>query len=677
MKRTAILFLGVASTALVAQNEATRTVDPVREVSEITAKTVKHQATPESQAVFWSEDFANGIPSAWSQNGTPSAAQWEYRGPNTTPDNTEGSRGAFSGVNDNPPTNDPISSSTASNGFVIFDSDFLDNGGNQNNMGMGTAPAPHTGRLVTESIDLSSENQVELKFESFARRFQAGFLVAFSIDGGSSYIDTVEFHSEDVVGVNGSTDNGQVALANISDIVGGESNVVMQFIFDGTRSNANGSGYYFWMIDDIELRDPPENELFFTNFNGAPPQDVIHNSSAASGKHGIMHVDQIRDLTFDGNIYNYGTQNQTNVNLEVEIWDATSMSPVTTVSANGCASLSPLDTCDFNDLTTSSWTPPAQPGSYLFVYKAVSDSISSSMTTEADTFNFFVADTTYSFDRNNVSNFVGSSSADPPLQAMGMQFALENKDPDTLANLNFLHGITVNFSAQTDSTADVEFAIYDTADFDLGNGFTGAPVSKVFFYTLDPSAPGNTSYYFDLTDPDSLWDGSTQTWSSERRPQAIPTGTYYLVMTFFPNATDGVVRLANDASFPQPGFSTVMQLNDGSWFTGFTSDVYEAPFIRLHAGDEPPYNINVEENDLNNFSVYPNPTTGNGVIEFAQGGSYNVQVMDMIGNQVRSMNENVNANQKVRFDVSDLPAGVYLMNITGEGIDKTVKLTIK
>ncbi|MDR9441732.1 MAG: T9SS type A sorting domain-containing protein [Schleiferiaceae bacterium] len=679
MKRTAILFLSMASVALTAQNEPTHKLDPARTVGEPVQKKTP-APTPESQAVFWSQDFANGIPSSWSQNGTPSTAQWEYRGPSTSPDNTEGSRGAFSGVNDNPPTNDPIASSSAGNGFVIFDSDYLDNGGNSANMGAGTAPAPHTGRLTTGLIDLSSNPQVELKLESFARRFQAGFLVAFSTDGGNTYIDTTELYPEDAFGVNISTPNPVTSVVNISNAVGGQDSVVMQFIFDGTRSNANGSGYYFWMIDDIELRDPPRNQMYFTTFNGAPAQDMIYDSNPAQGKYGIMHVDQITPVEFDANLFNYGTQNQSNVNLEVEIWDASGPTMVTTVSANGCASLPAGDTCDFNDLTTSSWTPPAQPANYILVYKGVSDSISSAATTTTDTFNFYVRDDLYSTDRNEISNFVGTNSANPPVQQFGVRFSLENKDPDTLTNLNFLEGIEVNFSTQTDSTASIEFAIWDTTGFTLaGNqGFpAGTQAIKRFFFTLDGSAPGNQNYFFQFGTEDSIYSNATQSWTDTTNPYALPTGTYFITMTMLPNATDGVVRLANDASFAQPSESTIMQLNDGNWYSGFTSSTYEAPFMRLRVGAEPVYDIGVAETDLNSFSVYPNPTTGLGKIRFEQAGSYDIQVMDMIGNQVHSINRSVNANERVEFDMSDLPAGVYLVNIQGESIDKTVKLTIE
>lgn len=683
MKRTAILFLSMASVALTAQNEPTHKLDPARTVGEPVQKKTP-APTPESQAVFWSQDFANGIPSSWSQNGTPSTAQWEYRGPSTSPDNTEGSRGAFSGVNDNPPTNDPIASSSAGNGFVIFDSDYLDNGGNSANMGAGTAPAPHTGRLTTGLIDLSSNPQVELKLESFARRFQAGFLVAFSTDGGNTYIDTTELYPEDAFGVNISTPNPVTSVVNISNAVGGQDSVVMQFIFDGTRSNTNGSGYYFWMIDDIELRDPPRNQMYFTTFNGAPAQDMIYDSNPAQGKYGIMHVDQITPVEFDANLFNYGTQNQSNVNLEVEIWDASGPTMVTTVSANGCASLPAGDTCDFNDLTTSSWTPPAQPANYILVYKGVSDSISSAATTITDTFNLIVSDELYSTDRDEVSNFVGTNSASSfTLEKFGVRFSLENKDADTLANLNFLEGVNVYFSSLTDSTASIEFAIWDTAGYEFPAGFpAGTQAIKRFFFTLDGSAPGNPNYFFPFGTEDSIYDNATQTWNDTMRPYALPTGTYFITMTMLPNATDGVVRLANDASFPQPGLSTIMFTPDGPngnprWYTGFTSSTYEAPFMRLRVGAEPVYNIGVAETDLNSFSVYPNPTKGLGKIRFEQDGSYDIQVMDMIGNQVRSLRRSVDANEEVQLNLSDLPTGVYLINIKGKSIHKTVKLTIE
>ena len=55
---------------------------------------------------------------------------WEYRGPNTQPDVTTGTRGAYGG-------NALIISPTVTNGFIIFDSDYLDNAGTQGAFGLG------------------------------------------------------------------------------------------------------------------------------------------------------------------------------------------------------------------------------------------------------------------------------------------------------------------------------------------------------------------------------------------------------------------------------------------------------------------------------------------------------------------------------------------------------------
>src|SRR5690606_7418462 len=73
--------------------------------------------TPSGSDTLYSFDFSNGLPAGWSNSGNSAGALWEYRGPNTTPNNTTGSRGAYT-------TNQTIQSETAANGFMIFDSDW-------------------------------------------------------------------------------------------------------------------------------------------------------------------------------------------------------------------------------------------------------------------------------------------------------------------------------------------------------------------------------------------------------------------------------------------------------------------------------------------------------------------------------------------------------------------------
>lgn len=84
-----------------------------------------------------------------------------------------------------------------------------------------------------------------------------------------------------------------------------------------------------------------------------------------------------------------------------------------------------------------------------------------------------------------------------------------------------------------------------------------------------------------------------------------------------------------------------------------------------------------ENNALTEVKLYPNPTNGNVTLEVAQGGTYTVEVVNMVGQSVHSEIINVNGGEKINRDFSSLVKGIYLVNIKGEGSSNTMKLTIK
>lgn len=521
--------------------------------------------------IIWSEDFSSGIPSTWSQQGNTASTLWEYRGPNTTPNNTTGSRGAFSGVNNVPPTNSPISSSSAANGFVIFDSGFLDNGGSTP-LGNGTSPSPHIGRLFTDTIDLSTEPNVSLSFQSFVRRFQAQFFVAFSVDGGLNYNDTLEVFPTGTVPVNASSANASTTTLNISSFVGGQSNVMLQFIFDGRPGNVNGNGYYYWMLDDIVLSSTSSYSFTVSPVGNSPAQDLIYNNDGSYTKYGTMNTNQRVPIQGDMNIINDGTATQNNVKLRVEVLDRSSMQLMHSFeSATGCGTLLPGDTCGFAQTLTSSWTPPDSAADYALVYKAISDSMSASNAfVSPDTFLLSLSDTSYALHAGIIDNYVGTNSASNDIITIGSKFYLGNEDPDSVgSNLVFLDGAYLNLSNQTDSTADLVIAIYDTTGFAFNAGFP-AGASPIFsrIFNLNSGLIGTNSF-FDFSNTAGL-------------PLSLNTGTYFLVVEFFPNAVNGVISLANQATPWQNGSSVIMQLGDGNWYSGFTSNALESPHITLN-----------------------------------------------------------------------------------------------
>lgn len=679
MKRTAILIGAlVFSFGLQAQNQKHRTQqnfkpEPYRpDVASLKKQKNQHQSLSESTTAttFWSEDFSNGIPAGWSQNGSTATTLWEYRGPNTTPSTSTGSRGAFAqgtGV---------INSSTRNNGFVIFDSDYLDNGGSSTNMGGGTSPTPHVGKLTTDSIDLSTQTAVELSFTSYARQFFSNYYVVFSSDGGTTWTDTIELFEE--VDVNASTDDDVIQSFNVSNYIGGSANAMMQFVFAGNKpGNTNGTGYYFWQLDDIELRALPEHEIRFTDIGNAPAQDISFNNDPAYSKYGVMNDDQIVPILFDANVYNYGSATQTNVRLEVEIFDGNDNLVTTVVSPAG-ASLNMLDSLDFNTLTTGTWTPSG-PDSYNLVYKITSDTLSSTTTTTTDTVAFFVTEGVYGLDWNSSDNFFGTTSAVGDMIAAGARYSLENEDGDSAGSgLVFIDGVDVFLSLRCDTTADLEFQIFDTAGFVFNSGFPSGtnPLYTTTYNLSNVNLGGIVRFPFTTTD--SVYDNSSQTWTEIEVPLSLPTGTYFVIINFFPNATDGVIRIANSTRYFQPIYSAVFQTGNGDWFGGFTgSQNFEAPIIRLAIADAPPFNVSLEEDDLNQFLVYPNPTKDLGYIQFERGGGYEVSIIDMVGALHHSSSFRVNENERRSLDLSSLKPGMYLVKIQGEGLSKTVKLQIQ
>ena len=75
---------------------------------------------------------------------------------------------------------------------------------------------------------------------------------------------------------------------------------------------------------------------------------------------------------------------------------------------------------------------------------------------------------------------------------------------------------------------------------------------------------------------------------------------------------------------------------------------------------------------LNSFEVYPNPvSSGNVTISGLNGETANVSVFDVLGKRVKT------ATVSNTLDVSGLKSGVYILNISQEGISTTKKLVIK
>jgi hypothetical protein len=125
---------------------------------------------------------------------------------------------------------------------------------------------------------------------------------------------------------------------------------------------------------------------------------------------------------------------------------------------------------------------------------------------------------------------------------------------------------------------------------------------------------------------------------------------------------------------------------EGSWISASVdlpnnASVQLVVEVRTNSGTETLYldnisvdgSLNVGNNIEDIFSVYPNPVT-NGYVNISSpsNGEKNIAVYDILGKKV--MNTTITSD---RLNLSQLNSGVYMLNISENGISSTKKLVIK
>jgi hypothetical protein len=379
-------------------------------------------------------DFADGIPSDWDNGieSTNNIAQWEYRGPSTNPDVTTGARGSCAIIAQ------PISSETASNGFVIFDGNYWDDATDEcGNLGTGVDPAPHTAWLSTGPLDFSSNIGAVLTFQQQYRHFQNTTKVQVSNDGGNIWNDVL---------TNPTIQSPQVewASVNISAYTIGQTDVRIRFLYTGT--------YYWWLLDDITIYEPNANDMMLTRARYTNNQGI-----GSSLPYNDLEYDQypsimIPPFTIKATAQNIGAYQQTGVKLNaVIIRDGITQtysanSPTATVNSGINASLN----------ITPTYTNPAVLGDYEVIYTIQQNQTDDNLQNNKDTLDYTISTYTYARDEGPMEN---EFLANPYYVGLGMTFEAGNFFQVRNAN-KICHSIGVAFGESTQPGALVKGIIY-------------------------------------------------------------------------------------------------------------------------------------------------------------------------------------------------------------------------
>jgi len=172
---------------------------------------------------FYSEDFGSGLPAGWQLTNTGAAGiNWKY---------------TIVGTEDG--TSLDTTGTTASNGYLLYDSDSAGNSNNGENAD-----------AVSVLIDCSSRSTVILDFNEYLRHYIDSNEVASVLVSNDSVNWTIVYQSSDGLPDFGGTTNPNHVTVDISSVAANQDTVYL-------RWNYFGDYAYYWMIDDIQLSELP------------------------------------------------------------------------------------------------------------------------------------------------------------------------------------------------------------------------------------------------------------------------------------------------------------------------------------------------------------------------------------------------------------------------------------
>jgi len=604
---------------------------------------------------FWSEDFNNGIPTTWEN----STVAWVYRGVQTSPSNSVGGQGAYSGINNSPSTNNPISSPTANNGFLIFDSDYYDNNGVAGAFGSGIYPTPHNGELLTDMIDLSSYSDVTLKMNSYFRTYAGQAFIDFYVSG--VFQERIQVHTN--LAVNASSSIDEVILTRIPFSVVGNADVQMSFVFEGSTNSNNGfSGYYFWQMDDLELIETPLNMIEiedivvggfwidYANYTGSGSNTLVGLDYT------VTPVSQLANHPYviEGVLRNSGASDQMSI-LKYEVYGAVG----TYSGASNPINVNAYSATNTVDSIVVAANPPLSPpiGAYGVSIWAESDS-SGVITASSDTVLRGIEISDYIYAKDNGTGASG--------------------DPDD----NWIVGgpedqwhFTTRFEMYADES------LYALRAYISDESVVGAEIKAVVYEvdTTISNADGGVILW-DESDNYTITAQDLGAWVDIvfAGPVDLYNGYAYEVgIAGFVHPTDSAFIGTSGQSmydgehslFDEFGLNPNDVANQGipTWYY-----LTRTPMVRMNFD---PGNANVVSDMMHTiFTTYPNPTNGIFTIKLGQVANYDVTVNNVLGQTVFSSTTN---GMNTNIDLSSFDKGVYTVELKDENEIYTEKIIVE
>jgi hypothetical protein len=315
-----------------------------------------------TQAIIWSDDFSNA--SNWTiANEVGNTDDWVI--------GTDPPSGAYAIA--------PITSTSAANGFALYDSDLMCSGDQVGNL------------TNANAIDCSGHPNVRVRFEQYYRRYIDSTYLYVSNDG----VNWTQFQVNQSLQVNDFTpSNPTMTTIDITSVAGNQATVYIRFQFYSPASLGTGAGCaYAWMVDDVVLED-------------VPADDVAMVPSYPS-QYTMIPLTQVQPIDLAATIANVGGNSETNVGFTANVY---LFQGSWTQVFNGVSSTAAnLNAGDTSTLLTAGLFNITDTGIYAFEYISFMDNADGDQSNDTLLAYIVVNDSTYARDEAAITGMLDNS----------------------------------------------------------------------------------------------------------------------------------------------------------------------------------------------------------------------------------------------------------------------------
>ncbi len=592
-------------------------------------------------------DFANGI-GDWTTVGISDPDHiWEYK-PNS---NSAGGCGSFR-----------LNSFSVSNGAMVFDADFYMTGGPEDAGGIGCQGPEQQiqGELWSPVIDASEFDQLAIEFYQLnlgisldpdPGSLRERTYMQFSTDGGQTWGDRVPIQTTSFQSTLGSSITNPERVVIIVPEASNEPEFRFKFVYDGS--------FYTWIIDDVRLVEPPENDLaildaFYPLLSFATPDDHIGAES----------------FGFEMLVANEGFNAQENVRGSVRVVNSTTGE----IQFEESVESQSLDRGQLDTITFSTFTPNLPVGNYSIEYRVENVGVPDQFP-EKNTVvhNFIVTENLYAKDDPVRNSFSGGITNSDDSWVWGNMYYISPESGDNGRPL-FL-GAEMAFVPTAGEYSD-EFAIVYLLEYVPTGPFVNFQQMNAAADVAPPEHPDWNEIALSIVDVDQLMAAGNgqvfRLWSGDflnpsdfnpfEEPIELNPGKLYALVVL--HEGDGLRMPITTINY-SAGVGLLWVDNTAGnkqYFSGYTNN--GGPIVRMIT-DVWPVSVDDQFNIDQFINIYPVPTSDDLYIEMSleQPTDINYQIFDLQGRLLESSNIRDVSREVIRNDVRAYQSGNYYIRI--------------